>query len=82
MTIRDDIHAIELRQAKAIAFIRGALVIGAILLTCVQWYALRQLDYLVTQGKAVALHEQRLTRLETAIPCKPDAQPDPDRAIK
>lgn len=77
MTLRDDLHAVEMRQVQSIAFIRGALVIGALLIGSVQWYALRQLDYLVAQGKTVIQHEQRLATLEAQ--CKPT---DADRAIK
>lgn len=67
MSLADDVRALALKQAQAWAFARGAFLVGAFLLGGVQWYALRQLDYLVTQGRDVAIHGQQLAVLEIEV---------------
>jgi len=65
--MEDDLHRMELRQVRGMAFLRGALVIGAILMTAVQWYALRQLDRLDHLAERIAVIEQRISALEGEI---------------
>lgn len=67
MSAEDDVRRVELIQAKNVAFVRGAVLVGTVLLASVQWYALRQLDYVVAQGKDVAMHGQRLAVLDAQM---------------
>lgn len=62
-----EVQRVALKQAQSLAFLRGAMVAGAVLLTAVQWYALRQLDELVEQGHAVNRHEQQIAILDVQL---------------
>lgn len=57
---------IQLKQERAYAFIKGVVIVGALLGACIQWYA-------VQQYKKVEQLEKQVIELQRAVICPPDA---------
>lgn len=62
--MEERLNMILLRQEKALAFIRGAVMVGVLLVATLQWYAIQQ------YGKVQKL-EQQVAQLEKTTACAP-----------
>lgn len=72
------LNAVQLKQERNFAFLRGVVVAGGFLFASLQWYAVHQFDQLDTALKNIVSLDHRLEYLEDSARCPLP----PVRAIK
>lgn len=72
------LSAVQLKQERGHAFLRGVVLTGAALVASLQWYAVHQFDRLDEATKDIRSIEHRLDYLEDSARCPLP----PSRAIK